>query len=273
MILDLQKIDKLSVVIPGTLEKLIVSGSRAYGLESENSDYDLLGIHFMPADEVLEHPEFRTSPDVIRAQFDLDCDPVYHRRSEVSLDSFEWWKFITLWLKGSFVAYELLYGTNLFDVARKELYDLLYFMKHNSSNRIGRAAYGQAKHDWGRRRTDRKKCAMAYFRLLQALVFLRTGKFTVKVDELKKWYSGNYKPLVGLEMILDGYQEDRKNIPVNQEELTLATLEISDLMTQVDKSLISTTLPDRVEKSVLKKVLQDSKSIRMSLIENKEKEI
>jgi hypothetical protein len=262
---------KLVKEFPSNLQVLALAGSRAYGLLCPNyeSDWDFVGIHFMDKDTFLTHPEFQPNTEVIRKQYDMTFVEVFDRRSEVSVDSFEWWKFITLWLKGSFVTYELLHFKNIITPSIPGLQKLMEFMRDNSSSRIGHAARGNTMHDWSKRRTDRKRCVMAYFRLLQALRFLQCQEFTHNVNALKIWYGQNYVPLTGFSEILAGYQNvNTRKSELSKEELILAEAELSELMTQVDRSLISTKLPDRVEKGVLEKVLEDSKSIRMYLIES-----
>lgn len=270
MILSPDKINKIIHSIPARLEALTITGSQAYGLKGESSDLDLVGIHWMNSDDFLEHPEFQRDLGVIRKLYDLDANEIFDKKSEISVDSFEWNKFITLWLKGSFVVYELLHFPSLMGAPLLGgMKELMTLMRENCPNKIGHAARGNTMHDWAKRRTDRKRCVMAYFRLLQALKFLQTQEFEANIHILKMWYGGTYVPLSGLAEILANYQnaQTRKS-ELSKEELILAEAEISELMTQVDRSLISTKLPDRVNKGVLKKVLQDSKLIRMFLIKN-----
>lgn len=263
-------IHKLKQSVPARLEVLAVTGSTAYGLKGPSSDIDLVGIHFMDNSDFLTHPEFRRNVEVVRKLYDGQCNEIYDNKSEVSLDSFEWWKFVSLWLKGSFVTFELLHFPNLLGVSTIPYFEeTLKLMRENCPNRIGYAARGQVMHDWAKRRSDRKKAIIAYYRLLQSLKFLQTQEFEASIHQLKKWYGGTNQQLSGLTQILDVYsQPDKRKSQLDEKELQVASAEISDLLIEVDRNLISTKLPDRVDKGVLEQVLQNSQSIRMFLVES-----
>ena len=244
----------------------IMTGSRAYGLASTNSDRDYIGIHLMDTNDVLEHPSYRGIPLVVRRQFneDLESELPGQISNYISLDSFEIWKFIDMIKKGSFVTYELLHMPVVHhDPGANYMIELC---QSALTNRIGKIAKGFVFHTWKKRKNTKKDTVMAYYRLLQASLFLREGAFAWLADDL--WAYG--QPLVDMSCgkdILEAYMDpDYRQIRLTKDEVLLVGTEIEALINEVEKAMITTRLPDQCPKKVLAEILRVVKTTRAALI-------
>ena len=243
----------------------ILSGSRAYGLNTEDSDRDYLGIHLMDTWDILEHPDFRPRQQVIRKSFtsDLEEVPVGTKGGDFSLDSFEMWKFISLLLKGSFVTYEILYLPEIHHAIGSS--GMISLMREGLTNKIGRAAKGNALHDWRKSKKDKKKAVMAYYRLLQAIYYLREEEFEWRAEALWDYL----KPVFSLptaDAILESYLKPaERRSQLEEIQVDKMSLEIEQLIDEVNRAMVITKLPDQCPKKVLQKILETLKRTRGSL--------
>lgn len=242
----------------------VLSGSRGYGLNIGKSDYDYVGLHFMDTWECLEHPNYRTSLPVLRKKFDLNLEeiPPGEKGGEISLDSFEAWKFIDLLQKGSFVVYEILYMPPIH--LDPGAHYLLELFRAGLTNRIGKAAKGNALHDWRKDRGNRKKAVMAYFRLMQAIFFLREQEFEWRIDSLLE-YAEKFTT-VGKGIITTYGNPTTRTQPLTEDELNSAPYEIERLITEADRAMMITKLPDICPRKVLEEILQVVKRTRSAMI-------
>jgi hypothetical protein len=248
----------------------VLSGSQAYGLANDQSDRDYLGIHFQDTWVCLEHPSFRQDYQVVRKKFVWDgqgLDEVHPgiKQGNVALDSFEIWKFITLLLKGSFVAYELLY---LPTILHKDSGSTGFFQlcRQGVTNKIGKAAKGNALHDWGYNKYNRKKVIMAYYRLSQALYMLHEGEFEWNADVLWEYMASN-KQVTYQKPILELYRNQETRVSkLSPEEVELVSKDIFISVNEVEKAMISTRLPDHFSEDILKTILQNIKLTRSKMI-------
>jgi predicted nucleotidyltransferase len=247
---------------PHDVDPLVMSmtGSRVYGLNTEESDRDFVAVHITTLNNCLEHPDFRENLQVIRKRFDNDLKEIPEgvKGGDISLDSFEIWKFITLWTKGAPVSYEILYHEPSY--CDGQWIDIFKLMRDGISNRIGRAARGIAIHDWRKNKNNRKKTVMAYFRLTQALHFLRDGKF--------EWNAGNLlhftHPITNFsEELFSSYKDKEvRSQPLTDAQTSAAEDDLLALLTEVDKAMIGTKFPDQVPKNNLDLVLKKVKEKR-----------
>ena len=243
-------------------------GSRAAGLALPKSDWDLVGIHIMESTECFKHPEFSRDLQVIRKRY-LDPNnevPPGQPGGWASLDSFELWKFISMWLKGAFVSYEILYlrplATTNSIAKSTESPDLFTLMSNGITNRIGRAAKGNILHDWRKRQSNRKVTTMAYYRANQAIHLLHTGEFLPGAHQLIN--STGYGSI-----LTDSYIDPEvRNQPLRSDELTRTTSDMQLLLAELDKALIATRLPDQVPKAIFEEVLRKIVSVRESIFPN-----
>lgn len=254
----------------------IQSGSRGYGISVSSSDTDMIAVHLMSTQQCLEHPDWRSTPQMIRKQFTdfsshreepaLSELPPGMKDSSVSLDSFEMWKFITLWTKGSPVVYELLWMPPEFIV--EEYQPLFSIMRQGISNRIGRTTRGFVLNAWAKKKDNRKKAVIAYHRTLQSLHFLRTNQLIWDTNIL--WE--NAKGIISEHnTVLEKYLEkETRNDNLSQKEQDIASSELANLIGEVEKAMITTKLPDQVPKSFLDEVLTRVRRKRSEMILHKE---
>lgn len=253
--------------VPGVCwtETCTLTGSRAYGLETGASDYDLVAVHVMNPTECFEHPDFRTDLQVIRRKFgeDLVDMPMGEPGGMASLDSFELWKFVTLWLKGAFVSYEILCTEPIMTVANRPMKDLYDMMRSGLTNRIGKAAKGVITHDWRKCKQDRKKAIMAFYRPLQAVKLLHTGEFEVNARSL--WQFGKdsgFKLQAGEDLLSSYLDPQERKVALKEKKINEITEELVMLDGQLERSVISTKFPDQVPKKILESVLQEVVRLR-----------
>lgn len=256
-------------VIPVTC---VLSGSRAYNLALEDSDRDYLGLHLMDTWQCLEHPDFRQKLQVVRKRFQFDQHgelqdvPEGVRGSDVSLDSFEAWKFVTLLLKGSFVTYEIMYLPSVLHRGEFGEHGLVNLCREGMTNKIGRVARGNVMHDWAKRKQDRKKTVMAYYRVLQAIYFLREEEFEWDADRLWDYTKPSGLIFTG-HQILESYRDpERRKDDLSEKEIAKVSSEMEKLIDEVDKSMVITRLPDYFPKELLEKILQNIKQARSQMI-------
>lgn len=247
----------------------VLSGSRAYGLNAGKSDRDYLGVHLMDTLYCLEHPDFRPRAQVIRKRFNLvdgDIEEVVEgiKGGDISLDSFEIWKFMTMFLKGSFVVYELLYMPGVHhDPGTEGIFSL---MREGITNKIGRVAKGNCAHDWRKDRTNRKKAMMAYYRLLQAIFFLREEEFEWRQEVLFDYIKPDTLTETG-RAIRDMYlKPELRKTSLSEKEVIFISEEMERLVTEVDKAMIVTRLPDAVNRKLMKEIRERVVHVRSNLM-------
>lgn len=242
----------------------ILSGSRGYGINLENSNRDYLGIHFMDTWECLEHPTFRSTPLVIKRQYTNELEEMKPgtKGGDISLDSFEMWKFIDLLLKGSTVAYELLHMPQIHQGSDME--GLLSLCKNGLTNRIGKSAKGVALHDWRRDRSNRKKTIFTYYRLAQAIMFLKEQEFEWRTEALLEYAAPLIK--IGNDIFTTYSNPATRKDVLNNDEMKWAPLEIEGLINEVDKAMMLTSFPNQCPRKLLDEILQRIKRIRSKMI-------
>lgn len=249
----------------------VLSGSRAYNLHAEDSDYDYMGLHFMDTWECLEHPDFRNNLQVIRKKFRYDSNQHIvevtegAKDSDISLDTFEMWKFVSLLLKGSFSIYELMYLPSILHKGETDK-GIINLCREGMTNKLGRVSRGNIIHTWTKDKRNRKKTVMAYYRLLQAIYFLREEEFEWDADRLWDYTKPNGLIFTG-HQILSSYRDaERRNVSLSDQEVEAVSKEMEKLIGEVDKSMIITRLPDYFPKPLLEKILQSIKKSRSMMI-------
>lgn len=244
----------------------ILSGSRGYGLEIEDSDRDYIGVHLMDTWECLEHPRYRLSPQVIRQRYNnkLEELPAGEFGSEISLDSFEMWKFLELMLKGAPAIYEILHMPPIhLDPGCSELLELC---RSGLTNRIGKAVKGMAYHDWRKKKKDRKKTVTTYYRLIQTIFFLREQEFEWNSDSLIEYARPAGVIDHGIELISSYKQSEIRKTQLIDKEVQLAEEEIDKLIEEVDRAMMVTRFPDQYPREIFREILVKTKQLRSTLI-------
>lgn len=164
--------------------KCVITGSRAYGLNTSDSDYDFIGLHIMDSWYCFEHPNYQPKLQIIQSKFDSDLEllPIGSNKSYLSLDSFELWKFYSLYKSGAFQSYELLYGIPIhYD---ESIVQLSYLMKEGVTNKIYYSAKAITQKWLSSTNKTNKNTVHIIYRLLQSIYFLQNKEFNIYIDDM-----------------------------------------------------------------------------------------
>lgn len=243
----------------------VLSGSRGYGLSGLNSDRDYVGIHYMNTWCCLDHPDFIPSLQVVRTKFDQNLVQIPDGQAggTVSLDSFEMWKFISLFLKGSQVAYELVHMPAVYK--RPEILKVRELMREGATTRFAKSCKGLVLHHARKDQYNRKKAVMYLYRLLQALHFLQKNEFQWDADTLFNYIPERHIS-TGWEIFNEYRDENLRTTKLKEDQLQPFFNELTFLIEELNKAIIGTKLPDSVPKSILDKILYEVKVIRSKMI-------
>jgi predicted nucleotidyltransferase len=236
----------------------ILSGSRAYGLAKETSDYDYYGIHFMDPTQCFEHPDFRTSRDVKIVRLDKELNEIEDdtEKALVTVTSYEMWKFIDLYLKGAITTYELLFLPTVNNNNRwNKLADL---MRKGLTCKIGYNVSSFVGKDLKKQDNKLKTVIMDYYRIYQALEFLTTEEFIWDTDKLFANGTPESQKLLNLYKT-----KDSKDINWTYE---FFAKELTYLVNELDKTTIDSNLPSSCSREILDEVLGLIRSSRASLV-------
>jgi len=249
---------------------LVPTGPCLYGLDGPNEPLHYVGIHMMDTNDCLEHPDWRPRVQVIKNRFNLtDGDitevPAGVKGGDIQLDTFELWKFVTLYTRGSAVAYELLYMPTVHcDPGAESLFGM---MREGATNRIGKTARDYAIHVWRKDRTNRKKTVMTYYRLMQAVCFLKEEDFQWDTHLLLEYMGGIPRLTSAGTTVINLYNEpEHRESPVSKLLQTTVSEEISGLIDEVDRAGISTKLPDQVPPKILLAIREKIKQTRSRML-------
>ena len=247
-----------------------LTGSSAYGLPT-NSTKEYVGIHLMNTSDYLQHPDFKTELDTIRLCYDSNYNLVSEnsKNKSFSVTSFEMWKFISLYLKGSIVAYDILYLSSVFN--SPEMIDVLNKLRQGINNRIGMSAKTYALNNWKKDRTDQRKITMSFYRILQAITFLRKEEYVSDITDL--WNDSKFNKFVYGKKVFLKYQnyDFKKNRllekpRLSEKEVTGTSRELEELIDEINKASIATRLPDFTSKDILTDIFKSIIKKRVDLI-------
>jgi hypothetical protein len=234
----------------------ILTGSRAYGLSTDSSDRDHLAVHIMDTWYCLEHPDYRQGLQLISREY-VDEDG-----SEVSIQSFEMWKFISLFMKGGFNVYEILYMPEIHHDPGID--GIIAYMREGLTTKIGHSAIGNCVSTWKRAPDNRKKIIMSYYRLLQAILFLREEEFEWEADALWE-YGGNSIPS-GQALLKTYMNKETRKDKLSQGEIYFLKIELEMLVGETNKAMMASMLPDKCPKEIRNKILEQTRKMRGNLI-------
>lgn len=234
-------------------------GSRAYQLDDEQSDSDFIALHLENSEHCLQHPSFKKDCQVIQKTYSLGLIETPKEQAKISIDSFEFWKFITLITKGSFSVYELLYMPPAY--ARVDFIPLLDLCRCALTSKIAEAAIGLAnKNCCDKNKTTNKKAIMAYFRLLQALIFLRENTFEWKADLVFDYH----KQRAAQDLLLK-YKTNRstRRLMVDNPDVFI---EINEIIKLVQVAQTQSTLPAAPPQDTLLAILDALLNVRITQV-------
>jgi hypothetical protein len=262
--LDLPTIDELveESVRGRGIEPLafVVTGSRAYGLHSAASDWDVVGVHI--SNDVLEHPRHRKIADV------QEWKNLQAEEGIVSIVSYEGWKYIDLLTKGAFVAWEI-EGLPEILIPQKyeEFWDVLKF-GHGAGRVTSSFVYsaiGNAKSDMFAEQLNRKKIMMGYFRLCQAGIALIDGSVSHDKSVINKFHIV-CKPIpLGCELLQLYLDPDIRTEPIDEIIEDHARKEVQSIIPWLENKL-KTGPHTTLDGDRLRQLLDGLKKDRIGLI-------
>ncbi len=138
-------------------------------------------------------------------------------------------------------------------------------MREGCTNRIGRSAKSQAVHTWRKKKDNRKQTVMAYYRLIQAIWFLRDYEFVWECKELIDYAKPSGLINTG-ESIFKEYMSSKRNKPLTETEIIEASQELEALVGEVDRAMVATALPNQCPRRILDKILHQVEKTRLSCI-------
>ena len=240
------------------------TGSNVYGL-SNKIHKEHAGIHLLDTKEYLKHPMHRKHEDVLRFSYNKNGKLVAENSQNrfCSITSFEMWKFIDLYNKGSIVTYDMLYLSPTYN--NKETLEIINLLKEGISSKIGREAKTYAMNNWQKDRTDTRKIVMSFYRLLQAIIFLREEEYISDAKML--WEYDLFKNFVHGKKVFNQFVQGnfQKEI-LPEKQITGSAKELEILIDEINKALIFTKLPENTSEEILLTLLNDIVKKRIQLI-------
>jgi len=241
-----------------------LTGASAYGLSTQNSK-EYVGIHLTNTKNYLQHSAFRQELDIIRFCYDDKQNLVSEDslNKSFSITSFEMEKFISLYLKGSIVIYDILYLSPIYN--NPDMVKILNDLRRGINNKIGFNSKTYSLNNWKKDRTDQKKIVMSYYRLLQAIVFLRKEEYVSNIDEL--WEDPLFKRFTYGKKIFHKFKASNfERTRLSEKEVTGAAKELEQLIDEINKASIATRLPDLTSKDIISSILDSLIQKRLNLI-------
>ena len=233
----------------------VSTGSNVYGLSNKfNNEY--AGIHLMSTMNYLQHPEFRCGSDISRLSYDCRNSLVSedHPSKSFSITSFEISKFISLYTKSSIVVYDILYLSPVF--TNPEMIAIINKLKEGITNKIGISAKTYVMNNWQKDKTDQRKIIMSYYRLLQAIVFLREEQYVSDAFSLWEEFPKFNKFKHGKEIFEKFRDSNYIKTKLSENEITGSAKELEELIDEVNKASIATRLPDTTPKPLISSILE-----------------
>ncbi len=240
------------------------TGSNVYGL-SNRIHKEHAGIHMLDTCEYLKHPDYRIQGDILRFSYNKTGHRVLEDNKEksYSVTSFEIWKFIDLYLKGSIVTYDMLYLSPTY--YNSEMLELLNMLREGITNKIGKEAKTYAMNNWQKDRTDQRKIVMSFYRLLQAIIFLREEDYVSDADTL--WEYPRFSSFANGKKVFEKFKQTNfRKTRLSEKEITGTAKELEQLIDEINKASISTRLPEATPKDILLTIMDNIVTKRMQLI-------
>ena len=242
------------------------TGSNVYGLSSRpNKEH--AGIHILNTEQYLMHPSFREEEDILRFSYDKQGNRVSEdsRNKFYGITSFEIWKFMDLYFKGSIVTYDMLYLSPSF--FSQEMLPLANKLREGISSKIGKEAKTYAMNNWQKDRTDQRKIVMSFYRLLQAIIFLREEEYVSDAKAL--WEYNNFSEFTyGKRVFKKFVNSNFRKEKLSEKEITGTAKELETLIDEINKALIFTRLPESTSQETVLTLLNDIVNKRIQLIQS-----
>ena len=243
----------------------VSTGSNVYGLSNTQND-EYAGIHFTSTLNYLQHPDFKVKTDILRLSYNDKYNLVLEDHPErlFGITSFEISKFISLYTRSSIVVYDILYLSPMY--VNPEMIDIVDKLKEGITNRIGLSAKTYVLNNWQKDRTNQKRIIMSYYRLLQAITFLRDEEYVSDASALWEEFPKFHRFTYGKELFQKFKNSDFEKIKLTEREITGTARELEDLIDEVNKASITTRLPDTSPKDILSSLLSSMIQKRLNFI-------
>ena len=232
----------------------VSTGSNVYGLSNKYND-EYAGIHLTSTLNYLQHPDFRDGTDISRLSYSSKHKlvPEDDPNKSFSITSFEMSKFISLYARSTIVIYDILYLSPVF--TNPEMIEILNKFKEGITNKIGISAKTYAMNNWQKDRTDQRKIIMSYYRLLQAIVFLREEEYVSDAFALWEEFPRFHKFVHGKGVFQKFKDSNFEKMKLSEKEITGTAKELEELIDEINKASISTRLPDVTPKLTISSIL------------------
>lgn len=230
-----EKLEKIASEHPFPLVFATVSGAHLYGFPSNDSDYDLRGVHVLPLRDVVGLDAGRETVQVEEIRENLELDLVTHDAK----------KFLGLMLKKNGYVLEQLYSPLIVQTS-PEHEELKSIGEKCVTKNHAHHYFGFAKTEWKlfqKENPPRVKPLLYVFRvLLTGIWLMQTGEIEANLTKLNEIFNLSYLP----ELI------ERKTLGAEKEVLPEADLEFyrkeyERLIGELEKAFDATKLPETSE--------------------------
>ena len=175
----IQNLDIQLLLVEEDVTPLIVSesGWGYWGIDSSFGKKEFLSVHLMDSWECLQHPDFRRNSQYLIKKYLDDFTPIVNtsQEADLSIVSLELWTFMSSFFDQKIEAYDLIYSIPVY--IDNMIQPIISEMRKGATNQIGNLGE-KLFNDYGKLcSATETETLYVYFRLLQALFFLRTGKF------------------------------------------------------------------------------------------------
>ncbi len=208
-----------------------ISGAHLYGFPSPDSDYDLRGVHILPADEVLGLWAVRDTVELSKKE-PIDLDLVTH----------DIHKFFGLLLKANGYVLEQLYSP-LVVRTTPEHEELKWIAKNCITRHHAHHYFGFAENQWKlfqKDETPRVKPLLYVFRvLLSGIHLMRTGEVEANLNRLNDEYRLPYIP-----ELIERKTEGTEHQKLDSTETAVYASEYERLRKRLEEEAGGTSLPE-----------------------------
>jgi predicted nucleotidyltransferase len=220
-----------------------ISGAHLYGFPSPDSDYDLRGVHILPANEVLGLSAVRDTVELSK-KGPIDLDLVTH----------DIHKFFGLLLKANGYVLEQLYSPPVVHTT-PEHEELKSIAKNCITRHHAHHYFGFAENQWKlfqKEETPRVKPLLYVFRvLLTGIHLMRTATVEANLNRLNNEYNLAYIPEL-IERKTQGTEHQR----LDSAETTFYASEYDRLCKRLEEEAGKTSLPEsQTAKAALNELL------------------
>ena len=143
--------------------------------------------------------------------------------------------------------------------------DVLNNLKKGINNKISISSKRYALNNWKKDKKDLRKVIMSYYRLLQAIVFLREEQFVSDINDL--WQNQKFNNLIyGRKIYYKFVESNFEKAQLLDSEIAKIADEFQGLIDEVNKASIATRLPDKTSSQTLNPIFDSIIKKRIDLV-------